>query len=92
MGPCTYCGYCLYYGCGNFSKSSPNACVIPALMQRENFTVLTDSAVVKVNKAEDGKTATGVTFIDKNNKQWEQPADIVILSAFQMQNVRLLLL
>lgn len=92
MGPCTYCGYCLYYGCGNFSKSSPNACVIPALMQRENFTVLTDSAVVRVNKAEDGKTATGVTYLDKNKKEWEQPADIVILSAFQRQNVRLLLL
>ena len=92
MGPCTYCGYCLYYGCGNFSKSSPNACVIPALMQRENFTVLTDSAVVRVNKAQDGKTVTGVTYIDKNKQQWEQPADIVILSAFQMQNVRLLLL
>lgn len=92
MGPCTYCGYCLYYGCGNFSKSSPNACVIPALMQRENFTVLTESAVVRVNKAEDGKTVTGVTYIDRNNQEWEQPADIVILSAFQMQNVRLLLL
>lgn len=92
MGPCTYCGYCLYYGCGNFSKSSPNACVIPALMQRENFTVLTDSAVVRVNKAEDGKTATGVTYLDKNKKEWVQPAGIVILSAFQMQNVRLLLL
>ncbi len=92
MGPCTYCGYCLYYGCGNFSKSSPNACVIPALMQRENFTVLTDSAVMRVNKADDGKTVTGVTYIDKNKQQWEQPADIVILSAFQMQNVRLLLL
>ncbi|KJV48691.1 GMC family oxidoreductase [Pantoea sp. BL1] len=92
MGPCTYCGYCLYYGCGNFSKSSPNACVIPALMQRDNFTVLTDSAVVRVNKAEDGKTATGVTYLDKNKKEWVQPADIVILSAFQMQNVRLLLL
>lgn len=92
MGPCTYCGYCLYYGCGNFSKSSPNACVIPALMQRENFSVLTDSAVVRVNKAEDGKTATGVTYLDKNKKEWVQPADIVILSAFQMQNVRLLLL
>lgn len=92
MGPCTYCGYCLYYGCGNFSKSSPNACVIPALMQRENFTVLTDSAVVRVDKAADGKTATGVTYIDKNKQEWHQPADIVILSAFQMQNVRLLLL
>ena len=92
MGPCTYCGYCLYYGCGNFSKSSPNACVIPALMQRENFTVLTDSAVVRVNTADDGKTATGVTYLDKNKKEWVQPADIVILSAFQLQNVRLLLL
>lgn len=92
MGPCTYCGYCLYYGCGNFSKSSPNACVIPALMQRENFTVLTDSVVVRVNTADDGKTATGVTYLDKNKKEWVQPADIVILSAFQLQNVRLLLL
>jgi len=92
MGPCTYCGYCLYYGCGNFSKSSPNACVIPALMQRGNFTVLTESAVVRINKAEDGKTATGVTYIDRNNQEWEQPAGIVVLSAFQMQNVRMLLL
>jgi gluconate 2-dehydrogenase alpha chain len=92
MGPCTYCGYCLYYGCGNFSKSSPNACVIPALMQRDNFSVLTDSAVIRANLAPDGKTATGVTYIDKDGQEWEQPADIVVFSAFQMQNVRLLLL
>lgn len=92
MGPCTYCGYCLYYGCGNFSKSSPNACVIPALMQRSNFTVLTESAVLRANLAEDGKTATGVSYLDRNKMEWEQPADIVIFSAFQMQNVRLLLL
>lgn len=92
MGPCTYCGYCLYYGCGNFSKSSPNACVVPALMQRSNFTVITESAVLRANLAEDGKTATGVTYLDRNKMEWEQPADIVIFSAFQMQNVRLLLL
>ncbi|MDQ0704791.1 gluconate 2-dehydrogenase alpha chain [Pseudomonas sp. W3I7] len=92
MGPCTYCGYCLYYGCGNFSKSSPNACVIPALMQRSNFTVLTECAVLRANLAEDGKTATGVSYLDRNKMEWEQPADIVIFSAFQMQNVRLLLL
>lgn len=92
MGPCTYCGYCLYYGCGNFSKSSPNACVVPALMQRSNFTVITESAVLRANLAEDGKVATGVTYLDRNKMEWEQPADIVIFSAFQMQNVRLLLL
>ncbi|WP_025884653.1 GMC family oxidoreductase [Asaia prunellae] len=92
MAPCTYCGYCLYYGCGNWSKSSPNACIFPALVQRSNFTVLTDSAVLKATLAPDGKTATGVIFCDKKGDQWEQPADIVIFSAFQMQNVRLLLL
>ncbi len=92
MGPCTYCGYCLYYGCGNFSKSSPNACVIPALMQRPNFSVITKAAVTRATLAPDGKTATGVQYIDEHGETWEQPADIVVFSAFQMQNVRLLLL
>ena len=23
MGACTYCGYCEWFGCGNYSKSSP---------------------------------------------------------------------
>lgn len=93
MGPCTYCGYCLYYGCGNWSKGTPNNCVIPALMQRKNFTVIADSTVTKVNLASDGKTATGVTYIDKQSGQeFTQEADIVVLSAFQLHNVRLLLL
>jgi len=92
MGPCTYCGYCMYFGCGNWSKSSPNVCVFPALVPRENFTILTDSTVLRATLAADGKTATGVVYLDKENRQWEQPADIVIFSAFQAQNVRLLLL
>lgn len=92
MGPCTYCGYCLYYGCGNWSKGSPNACVLPVLKLRDNFTVLAESTVLHANLAADGKTATGVTFVDKDLKEWEQPADLVVFSAFQMQNVRLLLL
>ncbi|MBS1050344.1 GMC family oxidoreductase [Gluconobacter japonicus] len=92
MAPCTYCGYCLYYGCGNWSKSSPNACILPVLAQRPNFTVLTESEVLRATMSEDGKTATGVLYRDKDGEDWEQPADIVIFSAFQMQNVRLLLL
>ena len=92
MGPCTYCGYCLYYGCGNWSKGSPNACVIPALMTRDNFSVITNATVIKANLADDGKTATGVTYVDQDGQYWEQPAGIVVFSAFQAQNVRLLLL
>src|SRR5689334_9171899 len=28
MGQCTFCGYCEWFGCGNYSKSSPQACVL----------------------------------------------------------------
>lgn len=39
-----------------------------------------------------GKIATGVLYTDESGNEIEQPADLVILSAFQMHNVRLLLL
>jgi len=92
MAPCTYCGYCEFFGCGNWSKSSPNACILPALVQRPNFSVITESEVLRVNLSADKKTATGVTFIDSSGEVWEQPADIVVISAYQMDNVRLMLL
>ncbi len=41
------------------------ACVFPALMRQPNFTVITKGYVTRVNKAADGKTATGVTYIDE---------------------------
>ncbi len=92
MAPCTYCGYCQLFGCGNWSKSSPNACVLPALMQRSNFTMITESEVLRVDLTSDKATATGVTFVDSSGNEGRQPADIVIISAYQLDNVRLMLL
>lgn len=92
LAPCTYCGFCAFYGCGNWSKSSPNICVIPALMDRTNFTLLTECRVMNIDKASDGKTVTGVTFLDSDGNTGFQPADVVCLSAYQLDNVRLLLL
>jgi len=92
LAPCTFCGFCGFYGCGNWSKSSPNACVVPALMQRSNFTLLTECTVLKAEKAPDGKTLTGVTFRDSDGNTGFQPADIVVFSAYQLDNVRLLLM
>ncbi|MBB3211643.1 gluconate 2-dehydrogenase alpha chain [Herbaspirillum sp. Sphag1AN] len=92
MAPCTYCGYCEFFGCGNWSKSSPQACVLPALMMRKNFSVIPNAEVLQVNLTADKKMATGVTFIDNEGQEWEQPADIVVLSAYQFDNVRLMLL
>lgn len=92
MGPCTYCGFCDFHGCGNFSKSSPQACILPALMRRANFSVLTDTEVLHVIKHDDGKTAKGVKFITKDGVEGFQPADVVCITAYQMDNVRLMLL
>ncbi|RQW64731.1 GMC family oxidoreductase [Vibrio viridaestus] len=92
MGPCTYCGFCDFHGCGNFSKSSPQACVLPALMRRSNFTVLTETEVLHAVKHEDGKTVKGVKFITKEGEVGFQPADVVCFTAYQMDNVRLMLL
>ncbi len=48
--------------------------------------------MIRVNTDSSGKKATGVTYIDAQGNEVEQPADLVILSAFQLHNVRLLLL
>lgn len=92
LAPCTYCGFCGFYGCGNWSKSSPNICTVPALMTRTNFTLLTECTVMRAEKAKDGKTVSGVTFLDSDGNTGFQPADIVVFSAYQLDNVRLLLL
>ena len=34
LGACTYCGFCEKFGCGNYSKSSPQTTVLPYLIHR----------------------------------------------------------
>lgn len=92
MAPCTYCGFCERFGCANYSKSSPQTCVLPALIRKPNFEARTECVVTKVNLSGDGKIATGVTYVDAQGEEWEQPADLVLICAFSLFNVRLLLL
>ena len=82
MGPCNFCGFCSDYGCLNYSKASPNANIWPVVRGRKNFEMRTHSQVLKVNLAEDKKTATGVTYLDAQGRETEQPADLVLLCAF----------
>jgi gluconate 2-dehydrogenase alpha chain len=92
MGPCNFCGFCSGYACDMYSKASPNVNILPALRQEPGFELRNDSRVLKVNLSNDAKTATGVTYVDAQGNEVEQPADMVILSAFQMHNVHLMLL
>ncbi|MDQ1120996.1 gluconate 2-dehydrogenase alpha chain [Pseudoxanthomonas sp. SORGH_AS 997] len=92
MGTCNFCGYCSGYACYNYSKASPNVNVWPALRQQPLFELRTHCEVTRVELAPDRKTATGVTYVDAQGREVFQPADLVIVSAFQFHNVRLLLL
>ena len=92
LGPCTYCGFCEWFGCGNYSKASPQTTILPVLIRKPNFSVRPNSEVTRINVDKTGKRATGVTFVDTSGEEWEQPADLVILSAYTIFNVQLLML
>jgi len=92
LGPCNLCGFCDRFGCFLYSKASPQTTILPILAERSNLEVRTNAYVTRILRDGTGKKATGVLYIDGEGQEVEQPADLVILSAFQMHNVRLLLL
>jgi gluconate 2-dehydrogenase alpha chain len=92
IGACQYCGFCERFGCESNAKGSPNVTVIPAAMRSPNFTLRTHAWVTKVNKAADGKQVTGVTYVNLlNGEELEQPAGMVILAAYGLNNAALLM-
>ncbi|HKO68488.1 MAG TPA: GMC family oxidoreductase [Burkholderiaceae bacterium] len=92
MGQCTYCGYCEWFACGNYSKASPQTTILPVLLKKNNFAYRTNCNVTRVNLDRSGKRATGVTYVDVQGREFEQPAQLVILCAYAQHNVHLLLL
>src|SRR5471032_3138535 len=93
FGGCQYCGYCQRFGCEANAKGSPHMTVIPIAMRNPNFELRTHSWVTKVLKDSDGKRVTGVTYTNVlNGEEFEQPAGIVLLCAYAINNVHLMLL
>ena len=92
LGQCTFCGFCEWFGCANYSKASPQTTILPVLLRHPNFEVRTECEVMRINLDSTGKRATGVTYVNSSGEEFEQPADLVLLCAFQLFNVQLLLL
>ncbi|MBY0411119.1 MAG: GMC family oxidoreductase N-terminal domain-containing protein [Burkholderiaceae bacterium] len=91
LAPCTYCGFCEKYGYGNYFKTSAQTTILPVLMRKSNFTLRTESEVIKINLDASGKRAVSVTYVDAAGQEFEQPADLILLTAYILHNVRLLL-
>ena len=91
MGECVYCGFCSSYGCEMDAKASPQTTVLPAAMKTGNFELRTQAAVTKINLDSTRKRAKSVTYVNSLGQEMEQPASLVIVTAFPVNNVQLLL-
>ena len=93
FGACQYCGHCQRFGCEANAKGSPHMTVIPIAMRNPNFELRTNMWVTKIVKDGSGKRVTGVNYTNVlTGEEFEQPATMVMLTAYALNNVHLMLL
>lgn len=92
LGACQYCGHCERFICESNAKGSPELLLYPVLRRKKNFEIRPYSHVTAVDYDAKAKRVKGVRYIDlETGDQIEQPADVVVLSAFTFTNTKLLL-
>jgi len=92
LAPCQYCGHCERFLCEANAKASPMVLLYPMLLQRKGFELRMRSHVLGVNYDRKAKRATGVRYLDlQTGKQYEQPADVVVVAAYSLSSTKLLL-
>jgi len=91
---CFYCGFCERFGCMVGAKAQPTNTLLPLIQERKNISIRSGASVRRVIHGDggSGKRARGVTYIDEQGEEVFQPADLVFLASWTLNNTRLLLL
>ena len=91
---CTYCGFCERFGCMIGAKAQPTNTLLPVIQKRKNVSIRTGAWVRRVvhDDTQSGGRARGVTYIDARGEEVFQPAELVFLASWTLNNTRLLLL
>jgi gluconate 2-dehydrogenase alpha chain len=89
---CSFCGFCERYACEHFAKASPQTVILPVLLKNPNYELRLGCEVLRINLDSSRRKATGVTYVDGAGREFEQPAELVLIMAFPLNNVRTLLL
>jgi gluconate 2-dehydrogenase alpha chain len=91
---CFYCGFCERFGCMVGAKSQPTNTLLPLIQKRKNISIRSGASVRRVicGAAINGKRAQGVTYLDDKGEEVFQPAELVFLASWTLNNTRLLLL
>ena len=92
LGGCQYCGHCERAGCEANAKAGPHVCVLPVLRADPKFELRPRSWVSRLTYDKNAKKVTGVVYTDtRTGEEYEQPAGLVVLSAYVFGNISLLL-
>jgi gluconate 2-dehydrogenase alpha chain len=93
LGACEYCGFCNRIACEANAKASANTTIMPILRPEPKFELRTRAFATKLIYDKDAKRVTGVVYTDlRTGEEYEQPANIVVLSSFVFSNTQSLLL
>jgi choline dehydrogenase-like flavoprotein len=87
---CMRCRWCVGFACECDAKCGTQNTVIPLAQRTGQFELRTQCMTRRVLTDERGR-ATGVEYVDREGRMWEQPADVVIVSASAIESARLLL-
>lgn len=90
IAQCQYCGFCERFGCEYGAKSSPEVTVIPTAMKTGKYDVQFHANVIEIMKS--GNKVTGVKYVDtQSGEEFIQPADVVVLTSYVLNNAKLLM-
>jgi len=91
---CTYCGFCETFGCMIGAKSQPTNTLLPIIAKRKNIAIHSGANVRRIvhDSTKNRNQARGVTYVDLTGQEFFQPADLVFLASWTLNNTRLLLL
>jgi gluconate 2-dehydrogenase alpha chain len=89
---CTYCGYCETFGCMIGAKSQPTNTLLPVIEKHKNVSIRTGAWVRRImhDPSANRGRARGVTYIDANGQEVFQPAELIFLASWTLNNTRLL--
>jgi gluconate 2-dehydrogenase alpha chain len=90
LAPCNYCGFCERFGCHVGAKASPIVTTVPSALASGRVELRQYANAFRINH--DGGNATSVSYYDAAGREQEQPADLIVLGAFTLENIRLMLL
>lgn len=92
LGACEHCGFCSRNTCEANAKASSTVAIMPVLRLEPKFELRTRAFVSKLIYDKQGKKVTGVLYTDmKTGEEYEQPAGLVVLSAYVFGNTHMML-